>query len=178
MSTERPKAELTLSFGRVHQATLPRHRLQLTTAERKAMLLLIDMLLINGSLLTAVTIWNEFPISFLATVSNFKWFVTLSVVWLSFAVILDVYDLARASSTTTIVGGIGLTTLIAGLLYTFIPWLTPPILSRSYVLWLLAHQYGDCDHLACHIRTGAGSAGISPARLHSRNGRHRPRPAA
>jgi len=137
MESENPEVRLTSSLTDWRQTTSPRFHLQLTTAERRFLLTFVDLLLVNGALLAAVTIWNEFSPTFPVVIAHAKWFVTLSVVWFGFSRILDIYNLARAASTTTIIGSAGIASLLTGLLYLFIPWLTPPILSRSYAYGFL-----------------------------------------
>jgi exopolysaccharide biosynthesis polyprenyl glycosylphosphotransferase len=122
-----------------HQAVSPpvaRHRvrLQLSPGERKTMLFVVDLLLVNASLLIAVSAWNGFEPSLSQVWASFKWFATLSVVWLAAGLVLDVYNLVRAASTTNILASTGLAALLASGIYVAIPWLTPPILTRSYVL--------------------------------------------
>jgi exopolysaccharide biosynthesis polyprenyl glycosylphosphotransferase len=112
-------------------------RWSLTTAERRFLLVFVDLLLVNLSLLLAVTIWNDFIPSASRIWAHAKWFLTLSAVWLGFGTVFDIYNLARSASTTSILANVGLTTLLAGLLYLFIPWLTPPMQSRSYAYGFL-----------------------------------------
>ena len=109
-------------------------RLQLSPGERKALLFMVDLLLVNASLLIAVSAWNEFEPSLPNVWGNFKWFVTLSGVWLAAGLVLDLYNLVRAASATNIVASAGLAALLASSAYVAIPWLTPPILTRRYVL--------------------------------------------
>jgi exopolysaccharide biosynthesis polyprenyl glycosylphosphotransferase len=106
----------------------------LTPAERKTLLLAVDLILVNAALLVAVTLWNGFTPSLRAVWLNSKWFVTLIAVWLLTAAVLDVYDLVRAASTTSILASAGLAALLGGIFYLAVPWLTPPILTRRYAL--------------------------------------------
>jgi exopolysaccharide biosynthesis polyprenyl glycosylphosphotransferase len=111
--------------------------LRLTTVERKYLLLLIDLTLVNGSLLAAVTAWNGFSPSLPMLLAYWKWFVTLSVVWLLAGMVFDVYNLARSANTSAIMASAGLAALVVGLVYPWIPWLTPPLLHRVYALGFL-----------------------------------------
>ena len=103
----------------------PRIGLRLGAGERKQLLIAGDLLLINSSLLAAVTIWNRFAPSVPALVASAKWFITLSLVWLVFAALLDVYNLARAASVSSIIASISITWILTVLTYVFIPVLTP-----------------------------------------------------
>lgn len=115
-------------------AARPRAGLRLTARERGRLLVFVDLILINGALLAAATFWNEFSPSLGVVLASYKWFVTLSAVWLVVGTVLDVYDLARSSSTTSIMASAGSAALVSALLYLAIPWLTPPILHRIYAL--------------------------------------------
>jgi exopolysaccharide biosynthesis polyprenyl glycosylphosphotransferase len=106
----------------------------LTPIERKYLLFFVDLALANGSLLAATTLWNEFTPSVQAVLAFAKWFVTLSVVWVATATVLDIYNLARSSSTTNILASTGLAALSCAFVYLSIPWLTPPIVTRTYAL--------------------------------------------
>ena len=137
MNTEGQKMQLAGNFVKWQEVAKPRFRLKISASERKPMLVLVDMLLINGAVLAAVTIWNDFDLTPFAVLAHAKWFVTLSIVWFVVGRILDVYDLARAASTTTIIASAGMASLLTGIAYLLIPWLTPPILTRSYAYGFL-----------------------------------------
>ncbi len=115
----------------------PRTRLHLTAGERKYLLLGGDLVLVNGMLLAAVTLFNGFTFAAAASLGYVKWFATLSFLWLMVGTVLDIYNLARAASTSHILASTGSTALISTLIYLMIPWLTPPILHRTYVWGLL-----------------------------------------
>jgi len=114
--------------------SMSRIGLHLSPIERKYLLILVDLLLLNGSLLAAVAIWSEFVLSLPALLAHVKWFVTLSLVWSVAGTVLDVYNLARSASTTNIMASVGLATLSGAFLYLSIPWLTPSIVTRTYAL--------------------------------------------
>ncbi|MCC7353339.1 MAG: hypothetical protein IT330_06230, partial [Anaerolineae bacterium] len=113
---------------------LPRARSawNLTTAERRLFLVLVDLLLLNTALLIAVTIWNDFVPSVSTVWAHIKWFITLSAIWFGFGTVFDIYNLARSASATSSLANVGLTGLLAAPLYRFTPWLTPPMHNRSY----------------------------------------------
>lgn len=122
---------------RRRRLSLARFRVQLTVVERKTLLLLIDLLLMNGSLLAALTIWNDFAPSFPLFLDSIKWFVTLTVLWFWVGTILDIYDLARSASGSSIIINVGLTAMLTILAHVAIPWLTPVVGARLYVLGFL-----------------------------------------
>jgi exopolysaccharide biosynthesis polyprenyl glycosylphosphotransferase len=113
---------------------MSRISLHLSPIERKYLLMAVDLLLVNGSLLAAVTIWNDFALSWPALLAHAKWFITLSLVWSVAGTVLDIYNLARSASTTNIMASAGLATLSGAFLYLSIPWLTPPVVTRTYAL--------------------------------------------
>ncbi len=115
----------------------PRSGLRLAGKERKLLLLGTDLVLLNGALLAAVVLWNEFTPASVLHIGYAKWFLTLSALWLIAGTVLDLYNLARAASTTTILASAGSAALLSTLLYLAVPWLTPPILRRSYALGLV-----------------------------------------
>jgi exopolysaccharide biosynthesis polyprenyl glycosylphosphotransferase len=113
--------------------SVPKTLLRFTAGERKYLLYLVDLLLLNGALLAAVTLWNGFEPSFVALQGYAKWFITLSVLWLMVGTVLDIYNLARAASTTSTLVSVGSAAILSTSIYLLIPWLTPLILHRTYV---------------------------------------------
>ncbi len=137
MSSESATVQIAPELARPWPAAWPRIRLRLTATERKYLLILTDLILVNGSLLAAVTMWDDFSPSLPVLLANAKWFITLSVLWCIAGAVLDVYNLARSASTTSIMISAGLAALLSTLVYFTIPWLTPPVLSRTYALSFL-----------------------------------------
>lgn len=107
--------------------------LRLRTSERKLLLLGMDLLIINLALVASVVIGWDQPTNAAALATPLKWYATLIVVWLLVAYFFDLYDLARAASTTTIVRSASLAAPAAALIYSFIPSLTPTLHSRSQI---------------------------------------------
>jgi exopolysaccharide biosynthesis polyprenyl glycosylphosphotransferase len=138
MSAESATTQLATDLAQPRPATRPRIGLHLTAAERKYLLLLVDLLLINGSLLVAVTAWRVFSPSLTTVAANAKWFLTLSILWIVVAGGFDVYNLARSASTTSIMVSAGLAALTSALVYLAIPTLTPIVPSRTYALVFVA----------------------------------------
>ena len=105
----------------------------LTSAERKLLLAVVDVLLINASLLIAATLWVGFNLSPEFVAAYAKWFITLSVVWWVCGTIFDVYNLKLTTSASSFVRASGLAALFTTVVYVLIPVVTPAIVSRSYV---------------------------------------------
>jgi exopolysaccharide biosynthesis polyprenyl glycosylphosphotransferase len=130
MATESQHVPWSSDWGAAKPA--PRASLRLSAAERKWLLFAADLVIVNTVLAAAVILWNDFPMDTFVLSHHLKWFITLTVVWFIAGTILDVYNLARAASTSAIVGSAGSAALVTALLYLAIPWLTPPILRRTY----------------------------------------------
>ncbi|MBE9472083.1 MAG: sugar transferase [Chloroflexi bacterium] len=127
-------------WARPFRISLP--SLRLRVSERKLLLFLVDALLINGALLVALAAWTDFVVSAEMLLSFSKWFVTLTLVWLLCALFFDCYDLARAASTPHSVRSSSMAALIAVLVYTLIPFLTPPLQSRGLIFLFVGLAVG------------------------------------
>ncbi len=125
-------------IARAFRARSRRLGLRLTLAERRLLLEVVDLLLVNGALVTALTVWGGFPLSTAALLDACKWFVTLSIVWLILGAALDVNNPVRATSATQSVLYVGLAALLVGVLYLAIPWLTPPLGRRLQAFGFIA----------------------------------------
>ncbi len=134
MNTHIETVKMRLAQPSLHwwQAAPAPFRLQLTAPERKLLLGFVDLILLNGSLLGVTLLWQDFQLSGAFVLAYAKWFVTLSVVWWGFSIIFDIYDLALSASATHILRNAGLAALLTTSVYLLIPWLTPPLLGRSY----------------------------------------------
>jgi len=115
----------------------PRTSLGLTAPERKWLLLGWDLVLINGALVGSAVLWNEFVWATFSLGAHLKWFLTLTALWFIIATVLDLYNLARAASVSAIIASAGSAALATTVIYLAIPWLTPPILRRSYAFGLV-----------------------------------------
>ena len=112
----------------------PRTGVGLTASERKSLLGIVDLCLLNGSLVVAATVWADFAPSPLALFSYSKWFVTLTLLWWICGTVLDVYNLPRAAKASEVLTSAGLAALLTALIYVLIPVVTPQIIRRSYIL--------------------------------------------
>lgn len=123
--------------GRSARAALRQPGASLTLSERRVLLLIGDLLAVNVALVGAAMIWQDPPFSLALLLPYVKWFLTLSGVWLILGSVLDVYDLARAASTSHSLLYSGIAALIAGVAYQLIPWLTPPPGRRLFFFGLV-----------------------------------------
>lgn len=117
--------------------------LGLRISERRVVLTLVDILLINSALIVATTLVGDF----VPTVANIfaysKWFIVLTIVWYGCALFFDCYDLARSASASISAKSALFAGLAAMLLYTFIPYFTPPLTSRGLIFYLTAFAVGS-----------------------------------
>jgi exopolysaccharide biosynthesis polyprenyl glycosylphosphotransferase len=114
--------------------------LGLHASERRLLLRVVDLLLLNGSLVVALWLTTDLIQGPSVFWSGAKWFITLSVLWLMVAAVFDVYNLARAASASASVMAIMAAALLTSSVYMFIPWFTPPIVGRgqAYVFVAIA----------------------------------------
>ena len=129
-SPGKPPLDSTKS-GRQRRVSLP--RLRLRTSERKLLLLGVDLLIINAALVLAWVLGANAPVELETVFAPYKWFITLTIVWGVSALFFDVYDLARAASTTQIVRSAGAAALVTVSVYILIPWFAPPLASRTLI---------------------------------------------
>ena len=117
--------------SRLSWERLPLPSLGLRVSERKLLLFIVDAFLVNCSLIAAVLIFTELLPGLRAVVEVYKWFVTLTAVWLGVSAIFDAYNLARAASLSYSLRAAIPAAALTAAFYTGIPWLTPPIEHRS-----------------------------------------------
>ena len=108
---------------------IPLPSLRLRVSERRLLLVLVDLLLINGSL--ALALWLRSDIGRAYVWALPRWYVVLSFIWLGCAIFFDVYNLSSAAHPPTAVRRILGASLAATLIYTLTPILTPPLGARS-----------------------------------------------
>jgi exopolysaccharide biosynthesis polyprenyl glycosylphosphotransferase len=93
----------------------------------------MDLLLINAALVASVVIGWDQPVTPEVAISPYKWYLTLIVVWVLVALFFDLYNLARAASTMTIIRSASAAAVATALLYSLIPSLTPTLQSRTQI---------------------------------------------
>ena len=119
--------------------------LHLRSSERKLLLFVADLLIINGALLasmTWLTDWLERPGALTFALGNSKWFLTLSLYWCIAAVLMDSYDLARAASAPYSVLNAGAAMAAVSLVYLLTPIFSPPLTSRGLFFVFAALSVG------------------------------------
>ncbi len=106
--------------------------ISLRPSERHLLLAVVDLLLLILSLVASLVIATGLQIDVAGLLGAWKWLVTLAVTWFIFASIFDVYNLARAASTTHGMRAASAAAGLTSIFYLTIPWLTPSLTNRSY----------------------------------------------
>lgn len=112
--------------------------LGLRVSERRLLLFAADSFLLSLALIISLFGRTDLLPNFQAILWNIKWIVTLVFIWAIVATIFDIYDLARAASTTDSIGGAVSASTVSSLIYLSIPWLTPPVENRSQAFIFVA----------------------------------------
>ncbi len=156
--------------------SLPRLRLpdlRLRISERRVLLAVTDLFLVNVALVLAFYVSDYPVINPTHLIALWKWFLTLSLVWWVYAQLFDVYNLARAAVPLYSVRNSAAATALSILSYTFIPVLSPPLQARSFhflfglaavlavVLWRLGYAllFVQPSFNQRALIVGAGQAG-------------------
>jgi exopolysaccharide biosynthesis polyprenyl glycosylphosphotransferase len=127
--------------------------LRLRLSERKLLLFLADLVVVNAALFLALSIGFDLFAKTETLPVDLKWFASLTAVWLACAIFFDVYNLPRASDAEqtlqAVIGAVLLTTLV----YTLTPVITPPLFSRGVLLiFLVALMSGMLAWRMLYIR--------------------------
>lgn len=138
--SDRPHGLDRFETRRTQRPRIPLPSVRLYRSERKVLLALVDVFLLNAALFVVWGLRTAQSLSPALFTEPIKWYIVLTIVWALWALVFDLYDLARSASLSAILPNITLAVLGTGLVYAFIPKLTPPLESRSTVLlfWLVA----------------------------------------
>ncbi|MBX7232920.1 MAG: sugar transferase [Caldilineales bacterium] len=142
MTLPRPLSpdEILLRPARTHgwrrRVGLP--SLRLSISERRLLLCLGDLAVIEGALLLALV--AHFGLETLPqhALRSLTWFLTLAVVWCAWAVFFDVYNLARAANSWNSARAAASAAVLAVFTYALVPWLTPAFGAREPLFLFLA----------------------------------------
>lgn len=103
--------------------------LTITANDRKAVLILLDLLALNGGFLFSLGFRPDYELSWTLIADHPHWFVLLNVLWFTLAHLSQLYDLEKASRWKTAllpVFGVGLLTLAVFTVLPYLPPLLPP----------------------------------------------------
>lgn len=104
-------------------------RFSLQFAERKLLLSVIDLAILNGSLLFMLSLWPK-PI-FARALERLPWYtLSLSLIWFVVGFFFGIYDLAKAASTLHSIWSTASTALMTVVIYLLIPYVTPILPER------------------------------------------------
>lgn len=120
--------EITSSVGRWYsERGLRLPSLALHFSERKLLLVVFDVLMVNLALLLTLTIRSQSGISVGILWDRLPWFVLLTALWVAIGAVLNIYDLARAASVAPSLWITSIAANLTGLIYLFIPYITPAL---------------------------------------------------
>ena len=104
-------------------------------SQRKVLLIGVDLVLLNAALLLGLHLELDMPLSYTTIALHLVWFATLTLLWLTIASANDNYEVKQAAQVSSSIFGIIKSLLITGVIYTFLPIVSPPLLTeRSLIL--------------------------------------------
>jgi exopolysaccharide biosynthesis polyprenyl glycosylphosphotransferase len=109
--------------GEGRSTTLP--KLRLTISERRVMLVLVDILMINLALLATLILRSELFLTWENILNQAHYYLVLTVVWVVWALFFDCYDLPRSAKASLSAWTAGRASLLTALTYLLIPNITP-----------------------------------------------------
>ncbi|NPA72273.1 MAG: sugar transferase [Gammaproteobacteria bacterium] len=111
-------------------------RFSLQFSERKLLLLVVDLFILNSALLLMLSLWPKSVFNWM--LGRIPWYmILLSIIWLVVSSFFSVYDLSRAASAINSVWSTGMAALITLIIYTLLPFLTPVLPKRRTQIFLL-----------------------------------------
>ncbi|HET9532539.1 MAG TPA: hypothetical protein VFQ92_19445, partial [Blastocatellia bacterium] len=110
--------------------------LALRFSERKLLLVVLDLLMVNLSFFLTLTIRSGSEISLALFWERLPWFALLTGLWIAMGVVLNIYDLARTACVGPSLWSISCTANLTGLIYLFIPYITPSLPRQRFQLLL------------------------------------------
>ncbi|MEJ2737631.1 MAG: sugar transferase [Anaerolineae bacterium] len=125
ISTTTGTPDSGLPKEQLRRQRIPVHSLSLTTSERHIVLLLVDVLVLNGALLGALVLRYGYPFSSGVIVEAPHYFILLTIIWGIWACFFDCYDLVRSADASQSVWSTGRAGLLTALTYLTVPYLTP-----------------------------------------------------
>ena len=116
------------------RAATERFAFHLRVSERRLLLVLVDLILVNGALVLALYSRPETALSPDELLVMVRWFAVLVIIWLGCASLFNLYHLPLASHAAQSVRAAGSAALVTVAIYSLTPWLTPPLFSRGLLL--------------------------------------------
>jgi exopolysaccharide biosynthesis polyprenyl glycosylphosphotransferase len=110
--------------------------LALRISERRLLLAIVDLLIVNASLYLTLVIRSEGSFTGVFLWGRLHWFVVLSVLWFLIGEVINIYDLNHTTSLGPSLWNICGATSLTALVYLLIPYLTPALPKHRFQLIL------------------------------------------
>ena len=114
-----------------HQQSRRKSRLGLHLFERRLLLGLGDILILNLMLILALILRTNLIANYRLFAWQGRWFFTLTLMWLFMATIFEAYDLVQTARITDSLRRVVPAVLLTTIIFTATPWLTPAIINRT-----------------------------------------------
>ncbi len=109
-------------------------RFSLEKSERRFFLFLFDLLGLNAALLVFISVRPDYELNLNLVLKHPVWFIFLSLAWVVVGAAFDIYDLKVSSRLSSIIPGIAKTVAIAGGIFLLVPYISPPLPGRRFIL--------------------------------------------
>ncbi|RPJ39261.1 MAG: sugar transferase [Planctomycetaceae bacterium] len=104
-------------------------RFGMAISERRVLLALVDLVLLNLGLLAILVLRGGFPLSWLTVRQNPHYLLLLSALWVLWTLFFDCYDLQRSAAAGHSAWSAGSAALLTTICYLVIPYITPDLLA-------------------------------------------------
>jgi exopolysaccharide biosynthesis polyprenyl glycosylphosphotransferase len=115
---------------------IPLPSLRLTVSERRLLLAVVDVVVLNVALLVALALRYDYPFSWSTLTEVPVYFVLLSVLWFAWASFFDCYDLPRSADGSHSAWSTGRAAVLTALTYIAIPYYTPHFPTSRFSVYL------------------------------------------
>lgn len=119
------------------QLPATKSRWSLRFSERRFLLLIVDLLILNVSLYLSLLIQGRLGTPIYSEFRILSWFALISLLWFIFATIFDCYDLRKSSKAGWVLLPILVATLLTSFTNLLIPFISPPLPNRRLFIMLL-----------------------------------------
>ncbi|MGB9628969.1 MAG: sugar transferase [Thermodesulfobacteriota bacterium] len=110
-------------------------RFPLRFSERRLVLIFLDLIALNGSLLLFLDLRADYQLSWRLISENPLWFIILSLLWLFIGFAFDVYDLRVVSRFSTTFRPVLFSGLITIGIYLLIPYISPSLPKSRFTIF-------------------------------------------
>lgn len=117
------------------RSSLP--NLGLRVSERKLLLVILDLLMVNLSLFLTLKIRSEVEVTVAIFWDHLPWFGLVTLLWVLIGLVLNIYDLAATAALAQSLWVITIAANLTGFVYLFIPFISPALPKQRFQLLLL-----------------------------------------